>query len=168
MGKIYLWNHKEKIVISDVDGTVTKSDILGHILPRIGASDWAHSGIASLYNNIQNNGYKIVYLSSRPVGYSETTKKYLSKIKQNGETMPDGPLLLSPDRSAASLYREMIIKQPHIFKIGCLQTIKDLFPFDCAPFACGFGNRETDTISYLAVNIQPQNILIINTKGNIL
>ena len=155
-------------MISDVDGTVTKSDILGHILPRLGASDWAHKGIASLYNNIVNNGYKIIYLSSRPVGYSEATKKYLKNINQKGLKMPEGPLLLSPDRSAASLYREMIIKQPHIFKIACLQSVKDLFPINYIPFACGFGNRETDTISYLAVNIARTNILIINSKGNIL
>ena len=167
-GNIYYWKHTEKIIISDVDGTVTKSDILGHLLPRLGASDWAHQGIASLYNNIFQNGYKIVYLSSRPVGYSEATKKYLNKIKQDGISMPEGPLLLSPDRSMASLWREMVIKQPHIFKIGCLQTIKNLFPINTEPFACGFGNRETDTISYLAVNIKPQNIFIVNPKGEIL
>jgi phosphatidate phosphatase LPIN len=29
--KIFLWNHDTKIVISDVDGTITKSDVLGHV-----------------------------------------------------------------------------------------------------------------------------------------
>ena len=29
--KIFLWNHDAKIVISDVDGTITKSDVLGHV-----------------------------------------------------------------------------------------------------------------------------------------
>ena len=33
---IYLWHHTDKIVISDIDGTITKSDVLGHILPVIG------------------------------------------------------------------------------------------------------------------------------------
>ena len=65
---IYYWNYHEKIVISDVDGTVTKSDLLGHVLPRLGISDWAHTGIAKLYSNIHLNGYKVVYLSSRPIG----------------------------------------------------------------------------------------------------
>jgi phosphatidate phosphatase LPIN len=128
-GGIYLWSHDEKIVISDVDGTVTKSDTLGHLLPRLGMSDWAHDGIARLYSDIAQNGYKIIYLSSRPIGYSASTKQYLKGIKQNSKyVMPDGPLLLSPDRLAQSLYREVIIKQPHIFKIQCLSTIKNLFP----------------------------------------
>ena len=52
-----MWESHEKIIISDVDGTVTKSDIFGHILPRIGFTDWAHQGIANLYTNIKANGY---------------------------------------------------------------------------------------------------------------
>ncbi len=38
---LYYWDYTEKIVISDVDGTVTKSDIGGHLLPRLGISDWS-------------------------------------------------------------------------------------------------------------------------------
>jgi len=56
-------------VISDIDGTVTKSDMLGHLFPRFGI-EWAHSGIANLYSNIYKNGYKMLYLSSRPIGFS--------------------------------------------------------------------------------------------------
>ena len=33
---IFLWRHTDKLVISDIDGTITKSDVLGHILPVIG------------------------------------------------------------------------------------------------------------------------------------
>ena len=44
--------------------------------------------------------------------------------------MPDGALIISPDRSAKSFYRELIIKKPHLFKIACLKEIKDLFCFD--------------------------------------
>jgi hypothetical protein len=34
--EIYLWEETDKIVISDVDGTITRSDVLGHIMPMIG------------------------------------------------------------------------------------------------------------------------------------
>lgn len=164
---LYLWDQDEKIVISDVDGTVTKSDGLGHFLPRIGI-DWAHDGIAKLYTDIFNNGYKILYLSSRPIGYSGSTKKYLEGIKQDKKhVMPDGPLLLSPDRMAKSFYREVIIKQPHVFKIQCLSTIKNLFPPPVKPFYAGFGNRDTDYISYSKLGIGEGKIFIINPKGEI-
>lgn len=52
---IYLLKWCEKIVISDVDGTITKSDVLGHIIPAIGGT-WAHTNIVDLYRRIQNNG----------------------------------------------------------------------------------------------------------------
>merc|ERR1712241_1206769 len=70
---IFLWQHTDKLVISDIDGTITKSDVLGHILPVIG-KDWAHSGVADLYSKIDENGYKIMYLSARAIGQSSTTK----------------------------------------------------------------------------------------------
>jgi hypothetical protein len=43
------------LVISDIDGTITKSDVLGHVIPAIGGT-WAHSGVAELYTRIKNNG----------------------------------------------------------------------------------------------------------------
>ena len=49
IGKIFLWDYTTKIVISDVDGTVTKSDALGHILPRLGLHDWSQPSICKLY-----------------------------------------------------------------------------------------------------------------------
>ena len=49
---LFHWNSDTKIVVSDVDGTVTQSDIKGHILPRMGLSDWSQPNIAELYTNI--------------------------------------------------------------------------------------------------------------------
>jgi len=80
--------------------------------------------------------------------------------------MPDGPLLLSPDRMVKSFLREVVKKQPHIFKIKCLQSIKSLFEkSNPTPFVAGFGNRDTDTISYREVSIDDSKIFIINSKG---
>ena len=81
--------------------------------------------------------------------------------------MPDGPLLISPDRSATSFYREIIIKKPHLFKIKCLKEIKDLFPPEVEPFYAGFGNRDTDYIAYKTLAINEKKIFIINPKGEI-
>lgn len=65
--KIFLWDWDTKVVISDVDGTITKSDALGHLFTMVG-KDWTHSGVANLYSNIQKNGYKMLYLTSRAIG----------------------------------------------------------------------------------------------------
>lgn len=78
--------------------------------------------------------------------------------------MPSGPIIMSPDRSVRSGAREVIIKKPHIFKIGTLGAIRALFPSrDC--FYAGFGNRDTDAIAYLDVGISLEKIYIINPAG---
>nr|XP_020657979.1 phosphatidate phosphatase LPIN1 isoform X3 [Pogona vitticeps] len=50
-GTIYLWNWDDRVIISDIDGTITRSDTLGHILPTLG-KDWTHQGIAKLYHKV--------------------------------------------------------------------------------------------------------------------
>ena len=55
-GKIFLWDYRTKIVISDVDGTITRSDVMGHVMPRFG-NDWSHHGIADFFTKISKNGY---------------------------------------------------------------------------------------------------------------
>ena len=79
--------------------------------------------------------------------------------------MPYGPVIMSPDRMIRSGSREVIIKKPHIFKIGTLTNIKNLFP--SCPYYAGFGNRDTDTVAYLDVGIPLCKILIINPKGEL-
>jgi phosphatidate phosphatase LPIN len=65
--KIFVWNYDAKIVISDVDGTITKSDVLGHVFTMVG-KDWTHEGVANYYSSIKNNGYQFLYLTSRAIG----------------------------------------------------------------------------------------------------
>jgi phosphatidate phosphatase PAH1 len=54
-----------------------------------------------------------------------------------------------------------------MFKIAALKNIRNLFPDDCNPFYCGFGNRDTDAVSYRAVGISLGRIFIINHDGEI-
>jgi phosphatidate phosphatase LPIN len=73
-------DYTTKIVVSDVDGTITKSDVLGQVLPTLGA-DWTHQGVTKLFDNIAKNGYMMLYLTARPVGLSDFTRKYLNSIR---------------------------------------------------------------------------------------
>jgi phosphatidate phosphatase LPIN len=79
---LYLWKWSDKIVISDIDGTITKSDVLGHVLPVIGR-DWAQSGVAELFTKIKNNGYHIAYLSARAIGQVHFFYLVKSLLNQN-------------------------------------------------------------------------------------
>lgn len=137
---VYLWDCNAKIVISDVDGTITRSDFLGHVLPLFG-KDWTHKGIVELFNNIDKNGYKILYLSARALCQSKSTKSFINSITQENMNFPDGPVLLSPNSLTTSFKREVIDKTPQVFKISCLFEVLNLFPEDELPFYAGFGNR---------------------------
>jgi phosphatidate phosphatase LPIN len=161
---LYLWKSTDKIVISDIDGTITKSDVLGHILPIIG-KDWAQSGVASLFTKIVNNGYHIAYLSARSIGHAAVTKDYLKSVNQGDMILPDGPLLLNPTSLVSALHREVIIKKPEEFKIACLRDIQKLFPEN--PFYCGYGNRTNDVFAYRAVGIPISRIFTINSRGEL-
>lgn len=146
---VYLWNYDDKIIISDIDGTITKSDVLGHILPRIGR-DWAQSGVANLFTKIKENGYKMLYLSARAIGQAEGTREYLKSVRQGELYLPDGPLLLSPTSLLSAFHREVIEKKPEEFKISCLKDIQALFPHN--PFYAGFGNKINVSILIFEIN----------------
>ncbi|KAJ9166216.1 hypothetical protein P3X46_020997 [Hevea brasiliensis] len=164
--RIYLWKWNTSIVISDVDGTITKSDVLGQFMPLVGI-DWSQTGVAHLFSAIKDNGYQFLYLSARAIAQAYITRQFLVNLKQDGKALPDGPVVISPDGLFPSLYREVIRRAPHEFKIACLKEIRELFPSDCNPFYAGFGNRDTDEISYLKVGIPKGKIFIINPKGEV-
>ncbi|KAK8448025.1 hypothetical protein SEVIR_8G201800v4 [Setaria viridis] len=163
---IYLWKWNTRIVISDVDGTITKSDVLGQFMPLVGV-DWSQNGVAHLFSAIKENGYQLLFLSARAISQAHITRQFLFNLKQDGKALPDGPVVISPDGLFPSLYREVIRRAPHEFKISCLEAIKDLFPPDSNPFYAGFGNRDTDELSYLKVGIPMGKIFIINPKGEV-
>ncbi|KAF1572496.1 UNVERIFIED_CONTAM: Phosphatidate phosphatase LPIN1, partial [Eudyptes robustus] len=139
-GTIYLWDWDDKVVISDIDGTITRSDTLGHILPTLG-KDWTHQGIAKLYHKVSQNGYKFLYCSARAIGMADMTRGYLHWVNERGTVLPQGPVLLSPSSLFSAFHREVIEKKPEKFKVQCLTDIKNLFYPNTEPFYAAFGNR---------------------------
>ncbi|XP_055614352.1 phosphatidate phosphatase LPIN3 [Uranotaenia lowii] len=162
---LFKWKYNDKVVISDIDGTITKSDVLGHILPMVGKT-WEQIGVAQLFSKIEENGYKLLYLSARAIGQAKTTRDYLQSIRQGDVKLPEGPLLLNPTSLMSAFHREVIEKKPEQFKIACLSDIQALFP-DKNPFYAGYGNRINDVWAYRAVGIPISRIFTINTKGEL-
>ncbi|KAF1954638.1 LNS2-domain-containing protein [Byssothecium circinans] len=165
---MFYWQHDVPIVISDIDGTITKSDALGHVLNMIGR-DWTHQGVAKLYTDIVSNGYNIFYLTSRSVGQADTTRAYLNGVVQDNYRLPKGPVIMSPDRTIAALRREIYLRKPEVFKMACLRDIMNLFGKspDQTPFYAGFGNRFTDALSYRSVKIPSTRIFTINSNAEV-
>ncbi|XP_044910864.1 phosphatidate phosphatase LPIN1 isoform X6 [Felis catus] len=165
-GTIYLWDWDDKVIISDIDGTITRSDTLGHILPTLG-KDWTHQGIAKLYHKVSQNGYKFLYCSARAIGMADMTRGYLHWVNERGTVLPQGPLLLSPSSLFSALHREVIEKKPEKFKVQCLTDIKNLFFPNTEPFYAAFGNRPADVYSYKQVGVSLNRIFTVNPKGEL-
>ncbi|XP_074847379.1 phosphatidate phosphatase LPIN1 isoform X2 [Carettochelys insculpta] len=166
-GIIYLWNWDDKVIISDIDGTITRSDTLGHILPTLG-KDWTHQGIAKLYHKVSQNGYKFLYCSARAIGMADMTRGYLHWVNERGTVLPQGPLLLSPSSLFSAFHREVIEKKPEKFKVQCLTDIKHLFYPNTEPFYAAFGNRPADVYSYKQVGVSLNRIFTVNPKGELI
>lgn len=139
---------------------------MGHVLNMIGR-DWTHTGVAKLYTDIVNNGYNIMYLTSRSVGQADTTRSYIYGVSQDGYRLPKGPTIMSPDRTMAALRREIYLRKPEVFKMACLRDILGLFNGKENPFYAGFGNRLTDALSYRSVNIPSSRIFTINSNAEV-
>uniref|UniRef100_A0A4W3J6E3 phosphatidate phosphatase n=1 Tax=Callorhinchus milii TaxID=7868 RepID=A0A4W3J6E3_CALMI len=147
-GTIYLWNWDDKVIISDIDGTITKSDALGHILPQLG-KDWTHQGIAKLYHKIHQNGYKFLYCSARAIGMADITRGYLHWVNDRGTVLPKGPLLLAPNSLISAL---------HSCNVNCFEM----------PFFMSRQRTTNDAYAYKEVGVQQSRIFTVNPKGELI
>lgn len=66
-----------------------------------------------------------------------------------------------------SFFREIIHKTPHNFKASLLNDINYLFPTHINPFYAGFGNKETDALSYVTSGVPIEMVFIVNPTGQL-
>ena len=161
---IFLWNHTDKIVISDIDGTITKSDIMGQIA-AVFKQGWFHDNVAEFFNQLDKRSYKIIYLSARSICQADITRNLVRSVNQNNIQMPAGPILLNPNQIFSAFKTELITKTAAQIKLICLENIKTLFGDLCSPFYAGFGNRDSDATTYRTMFIPDSHIFLINADG---
>uniref|UniRef100_A0A8B9L2W7 phosphatidate phosphatase n=1 Tax=Astyanax mexicanus TaxID=7994 RepID=A0A8B9L2W7_ASTMX len=155
-GTIYLWNWDDKIIISDIDGTITRS-----------ANRKTHSLLSRHASNKKSQYLFFMYCSARAIGMAGMTRGYLHWVNESGTMLPQGPVLLSPSSLFSALHREVIEKKPEKFKVECLTDIKNLFFPNTQPFYAAFGNRATDVYSYKEVGVPLNRIFTVNPKGEL-
>lgn len=165
---VYLWNWDDRIVVSDIDGTVTRHSSRDQILYKVFAaesSSLAQDGIVSLYSRIVQNGYKIVYLSARSIHSMKMTRRFLSTMEQDGMRIPRGPVVISFNSFWRSVFRDTVMKLTGEFKAPTLKTIHDLFP--SSPFVAAFGDKISDHIAYTSVGIPPHRVFIVDSRSRL-
>ena len=80
--------------------------------------------------------------------------------------LPAGPLFLNPESVFRAFKKEVIDRQPEIFKISCLSKLRELFNCE-TPFFAGYGNRPNDIVAYETVGIPRSRIFIVNKIGEL-
>jgi hypothetical protein len=158
----FVWRSDTKMVLVDVDGTITRSDVRGYLMPFIGR-DWLQPGVVNFMAKIRNNGYGIVYLSSRALGQAIVTSKYFRKLEQDNCTLPEGPIVLSPETLGEQFYRDIIEKDPNRRKLRILSLIKAAT--QRSPFYAGFGNIREDTELYRELGLPDSRIFQVDPRG---
>ena len=61
---LFLQNINLTQLISDIDGTITESDVKGHVAAAFGCTA-VQKNVVELYEKMYNNGYKVLYLTAR-------------------------------------------------------------------------------------------------------
>lgn len=134
-GEVLSWQPGRTVLVCDVDGTISQSDlgtlvhtVLGHTDIKSPAFPDAAEALQSL-----SKQYNIIYLTDRPVYLRQVSYKWLSD-----HGFPPGPVICTPDLRTS---REVLK-----FKQKIIGKMKKLYP----DTLIGFGNEETDAEAYAA------------------
>lgn len=131
------------LFVSDVDGTLTTSEIVEGLASLLGTLPPAHPGAAVLFNGLTKKGYRPLYLSARSTNLVQRTRDFVrSKKFPQGviQTSSAGTFGISGAKGAA--YKSEVLKgyEDRGFKI-----------------AFGFGNTAVDAEAFSNASILDTN-----------
>lgn len=145
---LWLWQASDRIVVVDVDGTITKSDVRGLVASQLQTTtsflsnaltaanpwtqeiatalntDYTHDGVADALTLIAQSDYRILYLTARPITLADQTREFLASVgrSQNSSVLPDGPLITQPHGTMRALQTKR-----ELFKLEVLTQIQELY-----------------------------------------
>jgi len=171
--KLHLWGPNESAVVVDLDGTLTISDVEGHIRTlRLGQYDFLHAGACDFFNKLHELGMRIVYLTARPLDWASASRTHLENAVQQSVPLPPGVLITNSTGLTGALFTEVVNKTPHVFKIQVLNELQLTLihagrVIEHPVFVAGFGNRPTDIVAYEEVGIDPSLIFMLDPYSNL-
>ena len=149
--RVYKYKQHDMLIVSDIDGTITKSDVLGYVLPYVGMN-WHHKDLVQIYNVLVQRGYRMVYLTARSFTEYKTTRRYLDDVMSGEHKLPRGPVLLYPSTFMGGLRQELVKKTQHVYKSNMLRDVQRAFA-STSCIAAGFGNQQSDAVAYRQVGV---------------
>ncbi|KAG6609299.1 lipin-like protein [Phytophthora cinnamomi] len=171
--KLHLWGPNESVIVVDLDGTLTISDVEGHIRTlRLGQYDFLHAGACDFFTKLHELGMRIVYLTARPLDWASASRTHLENAVQQSIPLPPGVLITNSTGLTGALFTEVVNKTPHIFKIQVLNELQLTLihagrVIEHPVFVAGFGNRPTDVVAYEEVGMDPSLIFMLDPYSNL-
>ena len=161
---IHLLNQGNRLVFTDVDGTITTADVKGFIGGELGF-DVHHEGAVELFEKVGKNGYTLIYLSARPMAFNEATREYLFEQLQpndKGFSLPISPLIVS---NVLLLEGAMEAADPSASKTATIRSIVDMFDLKEHAVSAGYGNQDSDAQAYVDSGIEKRKIFIVDKNS---
>ncbi|CAI5733351.1 unnamed protein product [Peronospora destructor] len=171
--KLHLWGPNESVVVVDLDGTLTISDVEGHIRTlRLGQYDFLHAGACGFFTKLHELGVRIVYLTARPLDWATASRAHLENAVQQSIPLPPGVLITNSTGLTGALFTEVVNKTPHLFKIQVLNELQLTLihagrVVEHPVFIAGFGNRPTDIVAYEEVGMDRSLIFMLDSYSNV-
>mmetsp|Transcript_13470 Transcript_13470/g.32941 ORF Transcript_13470/g.32941 Transcript_13470/m.32941 type:complete len:428 (+) Transcript_13470:355-1638(+) len=123
---LHLWKPHDKVVVVDIDGTVTKTDVAGYGAAKLGY-EYIHMGVCELVTAIARQGYRILFLTSRAITLAQSTREFLRSIgfANGGSGMPEFCLITTTETFLPSLM--VGVRSADKFKTAALQELVSAF-----------------------------------------
>lgn len=174
---IYKWQSSQRVVVVDIDGTITKSNVRGYVeTVYLNIYNHTHAGAVKFLHALSelptNSSAPLafLYLTSRPFAHYASTKRFLSTLSDSTFLLPPGPVFANHQHKLKVLYRELVSKNVAEFKFSVLLYILETFLLagcTSSPYFLGIGNKDTDVLAYRQVGIPINHILFVQPNSEI-
>lgn len=115
---MFLYNSVDKLVVSDVDGTLTKSDVQG-MYNNYHGRDYLHDNYASCMQAIHGQGYQVVWMTMRSLPMYNMSKEYIRKFVKI-----DGPLIMEPEDLMLAAKKEALTRTSDLVKATAMKNMR--------------------------------------------
>lgn len=144
---LHVWEKGTRIVVSDIDGTITTSENDGLWTVFDPASPTPRDGASATFRAHAAKGLRIVYLTARPEFTAEGTRRWFSS---NG--FPPGVFHLSPSNKGE------LGSGAQAYKTAYLTSLVDELGLIVE---WAYGNKESDLDAYLTAGVRPERIRLV-------
>ena len=128
---IFCWDLNSPLVICDIDGTLTRSDVRGYMeTVYLNNYTYVHQGAVKLIKSLESElNCNVVYLTTRPIEHQRETKMFLEGLEQEGISLPRGPLFTNKKFIGNVLYEEIFVKVSIVLFSSFLYVVMPSFQY---------------------------------------